>query len=294
MKKISILLAAAALILACGKEKAPEEEAPNLSPVGKQWIIESSDNPYSNTIGFMDLSLGNGKALYVPGGIKLSTLTRLSDFYFYGDIECESYHCVKFDDDDNTYALICGLEGFKFTALSEDTGFGSFDNGTNRYDLIFKTMNQYLKRTLTPVNYIGYNFETIYYTDGNGRFTTSENSKIGFSKLNAKNYGVVRIEGDGANTDYSGKNVNGKIVFVPDGGSLSLKEKRAIALANGAVAIIIYHPVEHGIDIPYKNTFDSIPTEDGIPIGIFYEDAQTLDGILKATNVHFQAGELSL
>lgn len=284
-------MAALSLLMACGKENTPKEEAPNLSPDGKQWIIESSGSP-DMTIGFIDLSLGNGKAVYYPSGVQLSTLKKCSDFYFYTNDLCSSYQCTTVDGDDNIYSIVCGIFGFKYTALSEDTGFGTFESGPdNIHDYIFRTTDKYLNRTLLAVNQSLYETVSVSYTGGsNGTCSiiTNEDGVIGFSKLTASNYGVVVIEGEGANADYSGKNVNGKLVFVSDGGSLSLKEKSAIALANGAAAIIIYHPSDSdGVECPYKKTFDSIPSGESIPIGIFYESAEALNYILNATTVKF-------
>ena len=65
MKKLTLILAALSLLMACNKEKAPEKESANISPDGKQWIVESNGSP-DMKIGFLDLTLATEKPYIIP------------------------------------------------------------------------------------------------------------------------------------------------------------------------------------------------------------------------------------
>ena len=272
MKKIFLLLTAIALIVACNKDNGSDNTSVNLSPEGKQWLVEVLLVP-NNAVYLLDLSVGKGKAVFT--GSTIGLFKAYSDFYFYSESITALYSCTK---DGDSYIIDLGTlfkhSPITFTPYSEDTGIVTWITGTDvkqRQNRLCYTSEKACGKTLTPVDQTSYSWVDMSFGKNHEGIVTNKDGVTNFNKLN-NSYECVMLDGGGSAADYEGKDVKGKIVIVTDDESISMSKKREIATEKEAVALIIYHPAnaKDEVLIPYKKTYDSVPSGEGLPVGVVY------------------------
>ncbi|PGZ88999.1 S8 family serine peptidase [Bacillus sp. AFS029533] len=98
-----------------------------------------------------------------------------------------------------------------------------------------------------------------------------------FTKMSGKTFEIVNV-GEGGPTDYTGKNVQGKIAFVARG-TYALVDKMNYAKQNGAVGVIIYNNNATEGQIPYYlgESNDNIPVfsmtnKDGLAVSDLFSN----------------------
>ena len=274
MRKIfAILIAVLTLLPSCNK-KQPDTPAKPISPIGKQWLLTSPAGGYSM---IYDYTAEPGSCFRLSADWKdLPDAT-----YLVSDNSIYPYTCIDAEDCFRMNVKVYG-DGTPEVRLIEEFYDMTETSGSMRsiYHDSSIDETEYYKVSLIdkPVKVIRSPLRYIAFQKGfmTCNLQTSARSRERLLEMGkSKKWQIVNLGAEGAESDYSGKDVNGKIVTIrhsfiqPKSEALTPTQKLEIAARKGAAAVVFLYArdAKHPMTL---DQFNTLPADgSSVPFALF-------------------------